>query len=53
MKLFLSNTVVSMTLLFFSGCSTSTNVALPISSDNNEAIELYEQAWYYWDQGEG
>lgn len=53
MKLFLSNTVVSMTLLFFSGCSTSTNVALPISSDSNEAIELYKQAWYYWDQGEG
>tara|TARA_Y100000590_G_scaffold465099_1_gene636393 strand:- start:67088 stop:68608 length:1521 start_codon:yes stop_codon:yes gene_type:complete len=53
MKFFLSNSIVSLVLLFSVACSTSKNVALPISSDSNEAIELYKEAWYYWDQNEG
>ena len=48
MKLFLSNTIVSLALLFFAGCSTSTDVALPISSDSDEAIELYKEAFAFF-----
>ena len=53
MRLFDYRTILSVALLLIIGCSKTTDVDLPITSTSEEAKELYNKAWYYWDQGEG
>ena len=53
MRLFDYRTILSVVILLIVGCSKSTDVDLPITSTSEEAKELYKEAWYYWDQGEG
>ena len=53
MRLFDYRTILSVALLLIIGCSKTTDVDLPITSTSEEAKELYNKAWYYWDQSEG
>jgi len=34
--------------MIFCGCSTNTDVPLPITSTNDEAVALYNKGWYHW-----
>ena len=53
MRLFDYRTILSVAILLIVGCSKTTDVDLPITSTSEEAKELYNKAWYYWDQSEG
>ena len=43
---------LSAILLVFCGCSTTTDVPLPLTSTSTEAVELYNEAYYYYQQSE-
>ncbi len=53
MRLFDYRTILSVAILFIVGCSKTPDVDLPITSTSEEAKELYNKAWFYWDQSEG
>ena len=53
MRLFDYRAILSVAILLIVGCSKTTDVDLPITSTSEEAKELYNKAWYYWDQSEG
>ncbi|MEC8984332.1 MAG: tetratricopeptide repeat protein, partial [Candidatus Neomarinimicrobiota bacterium] len=52
MRLFDYRTILSVAILLIVGCSKTTDVDLPITSTSEEAKELYNKAWYFWDQSE-
>lgn len=48
MRKYLHNTILIFTFLCFFACSTSSDVPLPITTTSEEALELYNKAWYHW-----
>ena len=54
MKLFNYTIILVFTVILFTACIKPVeDIDLPITSISKEAIDLYKDAWYYWDQGEG
>ena len=43
---------LSAILLVFCGCSSTTDVPLPLTSTSTEAVELYNEAYYHYQQSE-
>ena len=43
---------LSAILLVFCGCSSTTDVPLPLTSTSTEAVELYNKAYYHYQQSE-
>ena len=47
-------TVIVSTILFtLFSCTASTDVPLPITTSSEEALEMYNKAWYYWGDHDG
>ena len=45
--------IPAMLAMLLAGCSKSTDVELPLSSSNEEAIKLYRGAQSAWDENNG
>ena len=48
MQKYLQNTILLFIFSCFYACSTSSDVPLPITTANEEALELYNTGWYHW-----
>ena len=48
MKNSIRTVIVSTILLTIFSCTTSTDVPLPITTTSEDALELYNKAWYSW-----
>ena len=53
MKNSIRTVIVSSILLTIFSCTTSTDVPLPITTASEEALEMYNKAWYYWGDHDG
>ena len=53
MKNSIRTVIVSTFLLTLFSCTTSTDVPLPITTSSEEALEMYNKAWYYWGDHDG
>ena len=43
---------LSLITMIFYGCSSTTDVPLPVTSTSTEALELYNEGHYLWQQNE-
>ena len=53
MKNSIRTVIVSTILLTIFSCTTSTDVPLPITTTSEDALELYNKAWYSWGNHDG
>ncbi len=43
---------LSLITMIFYGCSSTTDVPLPVTSTSTEALELYNEGYYHFQQNE-
>ena len=44
---------LSLILMIFYGCSTTSDIPLPVTSSSSEAVDLYNKGWYHWGDHDG